>query len=149
MGSRKTRTVEAMDRKKREGRLQGCLLSYDQARCIHPSFVECYAIQVFSITSDFDPKLMPKIQNQIMMRKVFIVIQSLLSRRPNHHSSYSLDREKHLTLHTLKRKNIVYDVTNVEQLELFSFDASRPLPGVISERTNSLAVVEGGLSRFF
>ena len=43
----------------------------------------------FSIASDFDPKLMPKIQNQITMRKVCIVIQSLVSRRPNHHSGYS------------------------------------------------------------
>ena len=43
--------------------------------------------QAFSIASDFDPKLMPKIQNQITMGKVCIVIQSLLSRRPNHHGS--------------------------------------------------------------
>ena len=50
---------------------------------------ECYAIQAFSIASDFDPQLMPKIQNQITMRKVCIVIQSLVSRRPNHHSGYS------------------------------------------------------------
>ena len=73
-----------------EGRMTPTLpLSYDQDRSIHPAFVECYAIQVFSIASDFDPKLMPKIQNQITMRKVCIVIQSLLSRRPNHHLSYS------------------------------------------------------------
>ena len=58
-----------------EGWLQHCPLSYDQARCIHPPFVEYYGIQAFSIASDFDPKLMPKIQNQITMRKV---IQSLL-----------------------------------------------------------------------
>ena len=47
---------------------------------------------------------MPKVQNQITMRKVCIVIQSLLSRSPNHHSSYSQDREKHHTLLTLKRR---------------------------------------------
>ena len=64
-------------------------LPYDQARCIYPPSVECYAIQAFSIASDFDPRLMPKIQNQITMRKVCIVIQSLVSRRLNHHSSYS------------------------------------------------------------
>ena len=93
---------------------------------------------------------MPKIQNQITMRKVCIVIQSLLSRRPNHHSSYGLDHEKHHTLLTLKRrKNVVDDVTNVEQHELLGFDASRPLPDVIPERANSLAVVEGVPSRFF
>ena len=93
---------------------------------------------------------MPKIQNQIAMRKVCIVIQSLLSRVPNHHSSYSQDREKHHTLLTLKRrKNVVHDVTNVEQHELLGFDASRPLPDVIPKRADSLAVVEGVLSRFF
>ena len=47
---------------------------------------------------------------------------------------------------TLKRRqNVVYDVTN----ELLRFDASRSLTDVIPERTNSLAVVEGVLSRFF
>ena len=63
-------------------------LSYNQDLCIHPPSVECYAIQ-FSIASDFDPKLMPKRQNQITMRKVCIVLQSLVSRRPDHHSGYS------------------------------------------------------------
>ena len=72
-----------------EGWLQHCPLLYDQARCIHPPFVECYAIQAFSIASNLDPKLMPKEQYQITMRKVCIIIQSLLSRRSNHHSSYT------------------------------------------------------------
>ena len=76
MGSLRTRTVDAMGRQRREGWLQHCPLSYDQARCSHPPFAECYAIQAFSIASDFDPQLMPKIQNQITMRKVCIVIQS-------------------------------------------------------------------------
>ena len=50
---------------------------------------------------------------------------------------------------TLKRrKNVVDDVTNVEQHELLGFDASRPLPDVIPERANSFTVV-GVLSRFF
>ena len=89
MGSLRTRTIDAMGRQRREGWLQRCPLSYDQARCSHPPFAECYAIQAFSIASDFDPPLMPKIQNQITMRKVCIVIQSLVSRRPNHHSGYS------------------------------------------------------------
>ena len=39
-------------------------------------FVECYAYQAFSIAANFNPKLMPKEQNQITMRKVCIVIQS-------------------------------------------------------------------------
>ena len=64
-GSLRTRTVDAMGRQRREGWLQHCPLSYDQARCIHPPFVECYAMQAFSIASDFDPQLMPKIQNQM------------------------------------------------------------------------------------
>ena len=69
------------------------------------------------------------------MRKDCIVIQSLVSRGPNPHSSYSRDHEKHHTLLTLKRrKNVVYDVTNVEQHELLGFDASRPLPDVNQER---------------
>ena len=124
--------------------------SHDQARCIHPPFAECYAIQAFSIASDFDPQLMPKIQNQITMKKVCIVIQSLVSHHPNHHSSYSQDREKHNTLFTLKRrKNVIHDVTNFEQHELFGFDASRSLDDVIPKRANSLAVVEGVLIRFF
>ena len=36
-----------------------------------PTFVEYYAIQTFSIESDFDPKLMPKTQNQITMRSLY------------------------------------------------------------------------------
>ena len=36
-----------MQRKKREGWLQHWPLSYNQARCIHPPFVECYAGQAF------------------------------------------------------------------------------------------------------
>ena len=89
MGSLRTHSVDAMGRQSREGLLQHCPLSYDQTRCIHPPFAECYAIQAFSIASDFDPQQMPKIQNQITMRKVCIVIQSLVSRHPNHHSNYS------------------------------------------------------------
>ena len=48
-----------------------------------------------------------------------------------------------------RRKNVVHDVTNVEQYELLGFDASGPLPDVIPERANSLAVVEGMINRFF
>ena len=77
MGSRRIRVVDAMSTKRRKGWLQRYLLSYDQARCIHLPFVECYAIQAFSFASDFDPKLMPKMQNQITMRKVCIFIKSL------------------------------------------------------------------------
>ena len=93
---------------------------------------------------------MPKEQYQIMMRKLCIVIRSLLSWRPNHHSGYTKDREKHHTLLTLKRtQNLFHDVYNVEGHELFGFDASRPLTDVIPKRANTLAVVEGVLSRFF
>ena len=67
VGTRKTRIVDSMGRQRRKGCVQHCPLFYDHARSIHPPFVECYAIQTFSIASDFDPKLMPKIQNQITM----------------------------------------------------------------------------------
>ena len=46
-----------MRMKRREGWLQCCVLLYDQARCMHPPSVECYAIQAFSIASDFDRPL--------------------------------------------------------------------------------------------
>ena len=83
---------------------------------------------VFFITSNLDPKLMPKEQDQIMMRKVCALIQSFVSCLPNYHSSHSEDREKYHTLLTLiRRVNIVHDVTNVEQHELLGADASRPL----------------------
>ena len=71
-----------------EGRMTPTLPPGDLARCTHPPSIECYAIQAFSIPSNFDPKLIPEEQNQITMRKVCTVIQSLLSRRPNYHSSY-------------------------------------------------------------
>ena len=51
--------------------------------------------------------------------EVCIVIKFLLSRRPNQHSGYSLDREKYHTFLTLKRRqNVVHDVINVEKHEL-------------------------------
>ena len=84
-------------------------------------------------------------------------IKSLLSRRPNHYSSYRKDYEKHHTFLTMKLKqnvvynvtNVVYNVTNVERHELHRFDADRPLSDMIPKRTNSLAVTKGLLSRFF
>ena len=119
-------------------------------RCIHPPFVECYVIQTFSITSKLNPKLMPKVQDQIPMRKVCTLIQSLVLRHPNHHSSYSQDREKHHTLLTLIWSyNIVYDITNIEQQEPPGTNTSHPLPDVTLERPYPLAVVEGVQSRFF
>ena len=109
--------------------------TYDQARCIHPPFVECYAVQAFSVASNLDPKLMPKVQDQIPRRKICTLLQSLVSHHPNHHSGYSQDREKHHTLLILiRRYNIVYDVTNVEQHELLGTDTSRPLLDVTPER---------------
>ena len=85
MGPWKTGSVVAMRKKRRNGWLQRCQLSYDQARCMHPPSIKYYVIQAFSITSDFDPKLMLKEQNQITMRKVCIVMQNFLLCRPNHH----------------------------------------------------------------
>ena len=40
VGARRTRTVDAMGRQRREGWLQRCPLSHDQARCIHRPSVE-------------------------------------------------------------------------------------------------------------
>ena len=121
--------------------------SHDLVRCIHPPFAECYAVQAFSIASDFNSKLMPKEQNQITMRNVCVVIQSLLLRRLNHHSSYSQDPEKHHTLLTsIQRVNIVLDV---ERHELFGIDTGRSLPNVTPKRSNPLAVVEGVQRCFF
>ena len=84
------------------------------------------------------------------MRKVCTLIQSLVTCRPNHHSGYSQDREKHHTLLTLKRRyNIVYDVTNVEQHELLGTDMSCSLLDMTPEWPYPLAVVEGVQNRFF
>ena len=93
---------------------------------------------------------MPKVQDQIPMRKVCTLIQSLVSRHPNHHSSDSQNREKHHTFLTLiRRYKVIYVVTNVEQHELPRTDTSRPLPDVTPERPYPIAVVEGVQSRFF
>ena len=63
------------------------------------------------------------------MRKVCALIQSLLSCRQNRHSTHRYDREKYHTLLTsIQRVNIVHDITNVEQNELFGVDAGRSLP---------------------
>ena len=51
--------------------------------------------------------------------KLAPVIQSIVSRHPNHHSSYGQECEKHHTLLILiQRYNDVYNVTNDEQHEL-------------------------------
>ena len=86
-----------MHRKRREGWLQRCPLSYDQARCVHPPSVECFAIQAFSIVFDFGPKLMPKVQNQTTIRKVCIVIQPVLI--TSFKSLFYLQRGSRETLH--------------------------------------------------
>ena len=53
-----------------EGRITPTWPPFLRPGSLHsPTFTECYAIQAFSIASDFDSKLIPKIQNQITMRK--------------------------------------------------------------------------------
>ena len=89
MGSQRTWSATVMSRKGREGWVQHCPLSYDQACCMHPPSVKCYAAQAFSFKSDVDPKLMPKEKNQIAKRKVCTVIQSFLLHLPNPHSGHS------------------------------------------------------------
>ena len=63
-------TLLAREKRETSNPTYRCPLSYDQARCMHPPFVECDAIQAFSIASDFDTNLIPKAQNQITMRNV-------------------------------------------------------------------------------
>ena len=75
MESRRIRTADAIRMKRGEGWLQYCPLSYDQVRCIHAPFVECYAIQEFSIASDLDPK-------QITRKKVCIILSFASSKSP-------------------------------------------------------------------
>ena len=103
LGSRRTQTIAAMIRKRRETWLQQCPLSCDPTCCIHPPFVERYAVQMFSIVPNLDTKQMPKEQDQVPMRKICTLIKSIVSRLPNHHSRYRQDREKHLTLLTPTR----------------------------------------------
>ena len=93
---------------------------------------------------------MPKIQNQITMRKfassynpLFRVVQITIR------ATARIARNTIRFSPVKRRKNVVYNVTNVEQHELFRFDASRPLPDVIPKWADLLAVVEGVLSRFF
>ena len=58
--SRRTQIISAICISRREGCLQRCSLSNNQAGCMYPSFVKCYAVQAHSIASDFDFKLMSK-----------------------------------------------------------------------------------------
>ena len=70
-----------------------------------------------------------------MMRKICTVIQSLLSRLPDHYSSYSSDCEKHPKLLTLIwRVNIVHDITKVEQHKLLGTDMGHSLTTCSSRR---------------
>ena len=143
MRSRENQAAAVMCQKIRKGRLHCCSLSYDYANCMHPIFVGCYVVQAFSIAFDLDPKLMPEEKNQIMMRKVCAIIQSLLPHHPSHHSGYGSDHEKYYTFLTLPwRQNIVYEVTNVEQHKLFGIDASCVLSDVTQKQANLLTVVE-------
>ena len=127
---------------RKEGRMTSTLsLSYDQACYMHPPSVECYGAQAFSINFDFVHKLMPKEKNQIAKRKVCTVIQSLLSRLPNHHSGHSYDRGKHHLFLTFPRGiNIVLlDVGYIVD-KLFGMNAGRPLSDVTPKWADSLAV---------
>ena len=78
MGSRSNQTAVAMRRKRLKWWLQHYLLSYNQARCIHPTFVECYAVEAFyiAIASDFYSKL--KILTAQIREEIYY---SLTSRR--------------------------------------------------------------------
>ena len=56
------------------------------AACIH-LLLDVMRSKRFVTASDLDSNLMPKEKNQITIRKVCAVMQSLL-RRPNHYSGY-------------------------------------------------------------
>ena len=116
MGSLETQTLR---RKRREGWLQRCSLSYDQVYYICPSFVLCNVFQAFLIASNLDSKLILDEQDQMKIRKVCTVRQSLLSRRLNHHSGY----EKDPTFLAFPRRiNIVNDPSNVDKHKLFGIN---------------------------
>ena len=79
---------------------------------------------------------MPKEQNQTTMRKVYPVIRSLILCYPNHHFNYSFDCRKCHTILNLKlRQNVVYNVTNIKQHELLSFDTGCQPSDVIPKGT--------------
>ena len=137
---------------KEERRMTPTLSPFGRPGSLHsPPSAECYVAQTFTNPCNFDPKLMPKEQNQITMRKsppsynpFFSVVQitilatARIARNTTRFSSWFRGKKK-----------IVYDVTNIEQHELLGFDAGHPLPDVIPKRANPLTVVEGGLSRLF
>ena len=81
------------------------------------------------------------------MRKVCVIIQSLLPRRPNRHSSYGYDRHKHRSFLTLpRRKNIVNGITNTSSTSCFgSMRAVHPSTWL----KNRLAVIDAVQSRYF
>ena len=89
---RRTRSIVTMCRKRREGQLQHCPLSYDQVHCLHPPSVKCYSVQAFSVASDFDSKLMHEEQNQIMMRKVWMTRESPHTSHPETVAKHCLQR---------------------------------------------------------
>ena len=60
MGCRRTQTIND-DIRERKGRwLQRWPLSYNQACCFPLRFIKCWVVQAFSISSNLDPKLVPK-----------------------------------------------------------------------------------------
>ena len=150
MGSLRTRTVDAMCRQRREGWLQRCRPFVRPGSLQSSTF--CWMLcdpsvfyRIWFWPSADAENTKPDHDEKSLHRHTIPCFAS--SKSP-----FGLQlgsRETHHTLLTVKRrKNVVYDVTNVEQHELFGFDASRPLPDVIPKRTDSLAVVEGVLRPF-
>ena len=99
---------------------------------MHPLFVECYAVQAFSLASDLDAKLMAKEKNQIPIRNVCAVNQPLL-RHPSHHSGYGQDRESGTHLH-------FYLCQDFQPISFQLEAGTKPLPEDVD---GSVAPVEG------
>ena len=107
-------------------------------------------MQAFSITSDFYPKLMLIITNQIVIRKVCVIIQPLQLHRPDHHLSHSQDDKKHPLFHTCPwRINVVNELEYVELHKVLVINVSSHLTDIVPKHPNSLAVEEGMLVCFF
>ena len=146
VGSQRTQSVTTMSR---EGWLQCCPLSYDQACCMPPPFVKCYAIQVFFVTSDFDPQLMLTEKNQVANWKVCTVIQSFLFHLPNHDSGQLRLQKCHPFLTCPWKINIVYDITYLEltvwdqcRLSTLWHDSKMGRPACNSRRCEKLFLLD-------
>ena len=132
MGSWRTQTIIA---RKKEGWHQHYSLSYNQARCMHPPFVECYAVQAFSITFNFDSTWWEKFASSynpfFYISQITIIATARIARNITRFSPW------------YRGINIVHDIINVEQHKLFGINVAHQLHNVTPNRQTCLQ------SRFF